>query len=192
MESSLYIWGMRWVVPRVRFWFPPVLPEWKIRRGMSKVMRGDILLTIDRWKLTSICIPGGLKHAAVYLGWGETIEMICSGYNETDFPAVCRANRVVIVRPLPAWPQEYLDQFIDNIRSFKWTPYDRQFKPDPSAVCCSEIVVHADSEGRLNATPTDLLGIGRMCVTPMDLFESNVEGIWDSDDPLLTPEGNET
>jgi hypothetical protein len=193
MESSMYTWGMRWIVPRVRFWFPPVLPDWKVEQGRSLVLQGDVLLTADTFKLTNICIPGALTHAAVYLGWGSVVEMICSGYHKTDWAKLCRASRVVILRPLPRWDQAYQDQFIAKVRSFEGTAYDPQFEPTTELLYCSEMVWTADWERRLKVKIDDLMGLGRPYVSPMGLYNAgNVEVIWDSDDPLLTPEGNET
>jgi hypothetical protein len=108
--------------------------------------------------------------------------MICSGYHKTDWAKLCRASRVVILRPLPRWDQAYQDQFIATVRSFEGTPYDPQFKAENGLLFCSEMVCVADVEGRLKVNPADLMGLGRPYVSPMALYRSNsFEVVWDSD-----------
>ena len=181
MDSSLYVWGMRWIVPRVRFNFHQRLPEWQIEQAYELLEAGDIILTADRWKLTNICIPGDVTHAAMKMDDFRIAQMVCSGFEWIGFGQACQATRVVIIR-CKDWDASYAQQVVERCKSFEGTPYDPQFEGGNGLLFCSEMVCEADFEGRLQVNTEDLLGLGRPYVSPMGLYKAgNVEVVWDSD-----------
>lgn len=192
MECGLYTWGMRWVVPRIRFtWRHAKLPGWKYWRGRSVLRSGDIILTYSRWQLTSMCIPGKLTHAALCVGddvGKDVAEMVCTGYRVVDFWDVCRASRVVILR-CKDWAKdpEYTQEVIKQCKSFEGTPYDPRFGFGLKSLYCSELLWHSDFEKRVYVDTSDLMGLGRPHVSPQDYYEAkNVEIVWDSADEHRT------
>jgi hypothetical protein len=189
MDCRLYNWAMRWVVPRIRFtWHHAKLPDWKIRRGLTRLEAGDITLTYSRWQLTSMCIPGDLTHAAlcVHGPFGSKFaEMVSTGWRSNDFIGVCEASRVVILR-CTDWDVAYIQQVINKCESFEGTRYDRQFGLSSWLLSCAEMIWHSDVEKRANVELSDLLGL-RKYITPNDYHvaamdpRSNLQVIWDSD-----------
>jgi len=188
MESVAYRWGMRWIVPRIRFtWKHASLPLWKILRGHKLLKPGHIILTTSHWQLTSMCIPGKLTHAAMCVGIHaegaeyEVAEMVAAGYRKNDWPGVCQASRVVILE-CDAWDKDYTRRVVLTCKSFNGTPYDPLFAFGVKALYCSEMIWASDFARRLEASVSDLMGLGSAYVSPQDLFDAkNVTVIWDSD-----------
>lgn len=193
MECGLYTWGMRWIVPRIRFtWHHAQLPSWKYLQGIKLLKEGDIILTYSRGQFTSMCIPGKLTHAALCVDSTharfEIAEMVCSGYRKNSFKGVCRASRVVILR-CKDWAKdpEYTQQVIEQCKSFEGTPYDPRFGFGLKSLYCSELLWHSDFEKRVHVDTSDLMGLGRPHVSPQDYYDApNMRVVWDSDNALAS------
>ncbi len=189
MECGLYAWFLKSIFPYIRFsFYYTSMKGWKYERGYRLLEPGMIILARDNRKLSTLCIPGEMPHAALCVGKSEdgddyeVGEMVAKGYTKSFFFDVCHeADRVVILR-CKGWGPEYARQVIDRCKSFEGLPYDLQFSFGLASLYCSELVYQADFEHRLQVDTSDLLGLGRHYVAPQDIFEAtNVEVVWDSD-----------
>lgn len=145
---------------------------------------GDIILTDDKWKLTSMLIPGSWSHAALCVAKDddfEVAEMTHVNFTKSTFYDICsEATRVAILR-CNDWDPVYAEKVIQACLQFSGVQYDVAFMPGPKALYCSELVYESDFERRLKVDTSDLAGIGIEYVSPDDLWEAgNIEVIWDS------------
>ena len=95
MNWSLYVWFLRDIFPYIRFGlYYTKLRGRDYQRGYEVLKPGDILLTRDDHKLSTLCIPGRYPHAALCVGrikrgdpWDsyEIAEMLADGYTKSDF-----------------------------------------------------------------------------------------------------------
>ena len=187
MECALYTAAMRWVVPRIRFrWSCPVMPREKWVEGYNLVEPGDILMSTTHRKLTSICIPGKMKHAAWFVGRegiGDVVEAVAEGVRCVGFSEFCQADHVMILRP--DWDDPgYTQRVVACVLSFIGTPYDRLFTLGLRALYCFETIFLADFDKRLGISTEDLMGLGRQYVSSAGILNSNVRVVWDSDEAV--------
>ena len=174
------------VVPFIRFTtYYASIRGWKYQRGYSLLKPGDIILTTDKKKLTTLLIGGIFTHAALCVSknseW-EISEMTHTNYTKSCFYDLCKeADRVMILRCLD-WDSEYTKKVIEKCRTFIDAKYDTAFDLGIQALYCSELVYQSDFERRLKASLDDLAGIGRPYISPTDIYEAkNVQVVWDSD-----------
>jgi len=188
MESWLYRWILRKIIPYVRFnFYYTSMRGQRYLKGYSVLRPGDIILSRDNWKLSSFLIPGDLVHAALCVGKFdagasfEVAEMVGVGYRRSEFYDICHeSDRVVILR-CKDWDAEYIPRVIDTCLSFDGTDYDINFELGIKTLYCSELIVASDPEKRLQVSYSDLIGIGRPYISPMGLYAANnVEVVWDS------------
>lgn len=111
-ESNLYRWLLIHVVPYTRFTlYYTSFKGWMYQRGYRLLQPGDIILTNDRWKLTSLLIPGEWTHAALCIDKGpefEVAEMTHTNFTHSTFFDLCKeATRVAILR-CRDWDREYI------------------------------------------------------------------------------------
>lgn len=189
MQCGLYTWGMRWVVPRIRFtWHHAALPDWKIAQGYVELEPCDVIVTMSKWQLTSMCIPGEVKHAALFVGGQldqEIAEMVCSGWQSSSWRDVCQASRVVILRCDEWRKDDYFKLVIAMCKSFVGTLYDVQFTLSIKLLSCAEMLWHCDPENRAEVSTKDILGLGRPYITPQAYYKSKkMRVVWDSDNAL--------
>jgi len=196
MQSRVYKWMLINIIPYIRFTtYYTSLRGWQYQRGYKLLKSGDIILAVDRWKLTSHLIPGTFTHAALCVAKGEeweVSEMTHENYRQSTFFDICKeSDRVVILR-CSDWDTEYVQKVIDKCKSFINAQYDVDFDLNGvTALYCSELVYQSDFERRLKVDLSDLAGIGRPYISPDDIWEArNRTLIWDSAFPnyiLLTP-----
>jgi hypothetical protein len=189
MQSSVYGWFLKRVIPYVRFTlYYTSLRGWKYKRGYNLLRAGDILLTIDNKKLTTFLIPGEFSHAALTVAvnpteeW-EISEMTHTDYTKSTFFDLCKeSDRVVILR-CPDWDEQYIqEKVIPMCKSLENAKYDVQFDLGIQALYCSELIYHSDVEKRLEVDLSDLAGLGRPYLSPDGLWKAqNVVVVWDSD-----------
>jgi hypothetical protein len=153
--------------------------------GYKHLQAGDIILTKDKQKLTTVLIGGEFTHAAFCLRRGlpyEIAEMTHNHYTRSYFFDICKeSDRVVILR-CKDFDADYINKMIETCESFKDCKYDLAFDLGVKALYCSELVYQADFERRLKVDLSDLVGLGRQYVSPTDLFEAdNIEVVFDSD-----------
>jgi len=185
MDTRAYSFALRRVIPPIRFTMGHGgIGGRKYHRMYDVLQPGDIVLSKDAKKLTTILIPGIWSHAAVCVSKDkdfEIAEMVASGYKKTTFVDFCaEATRVVILRG-KNFDSYYTKKFIANTLSYVGTPYDQKFKLGVGALSCSELVYMADSEKRLDCSLEDVAGLGRPYISPTGIYFSKVEAMLDSD-----------
>jgi len=157
----------------------------KYHEGYKKLLPGDIIVTNDRKKLTSLLIPGEFSHAALCISkdqkW-EVSEMTHTDYTKSAFFDICKeSDRVVILR-CDVWKKSYVLEVIKKCKGFVGAKYDQEFELGVEALYCSELVYMADFKKLLDVNLDDLAGLGRLYLSPDGLFKAkNVKIIWDSD-----------
>jgi len=149
---------------------------------------GDIIVSKDKYKLTTYLIPGEFAHAALCVDKNmsglcpfEIAEMTHLGFTKSTFYDVFReATRIVILR-CRNWDHKYIDKVISNCEFFEGVPYDNTFELGIKALYCSELIYEADVEHRLQVSLEDLMGLGRPYISPIGLLHAkNVDIIYDS------------
>lgn len=186
MQSRPYEYLLLHVLPNIRLSTHYTDFEgWQFRRAYDWVMPGDILLSYDGAKLSSILVSrltgGQFSHAALCIDKGsdyEVAEMIHTGYNEFAFFDFCKeADRVAIVRCWD-WDGQYIDEvLIPTCRRFKRTRYDIYFRYGVKALYCAELPVMSDKLKLLAYDDSDLVGLGRRYVSPDDLYHAINGGV---------------
>ncbi len=161
----------------------------KFIAGLTRLRLGDIVVTTDKWALSTRCVPGNHTHALLCIGYIDLsgvmmcAEMTRDGYGEVAFAkAAFHASRVVILR-CPDWDIDYIQDVVEKCRAYKGAKYDTAFDPNPDDgdTYCSQLPWAADTERRLRVVPSRAWGTGQKVVTPDDLAASNVEVVYDSD-----------
>jgi len=188
MESWLYRWILRKIIPYVRFsLYYTSMRGQRYLQGYSVLRPGDIILSRDDWKLSSFLIPGDLAHAALCVGKPdegasfEVAEMVGTGYRKSEFYDICHeSDRVVILR-CKDWDDEYVLRVIETCLSFEGADYDINFDLGIKTLYCSELIVASDPEKRLQVSYDDFIGIGRLYISPVGIYAAkNVDIMWDS------------
>jgi len=194
MSSKAYSWPMLHVIPYIRFsFYYTSLPGWKYRRGYQLLQPGDMVVTNDKWKLTSMLIPGEFSHGALCLSKDATdkfeiAEMTHENLVESTFYDLCaQATRVAIIR-CNDWDEDYVNSvIIPNCIYFRniGIKYDTIFLLGVKALYCSELPIACDKEKRLKVSYEDLAGLGRPYISPTGLFRaSNITIVWDSNNEI--------
>lgn len=189
MESSVYEWLLLHIVPYIRFTlYYTSFKGWQYQRGYKHLTPGDIVLTNDRWKLTSFLIPGEWTHAALCVNKGtefEIAEMTHTNYTKSTFFDLCKeATRVAIFR-CQEWDSEYINKVVEKCMTFKNITYDVCFEQGPKSLYCSELVIESDFEHRLKASNEDIMGLGMPYVSPTGISRAcNIVKVWDSNDEV--------
>jgi len=183
MQRKLYRWLLKDVIPYIRFTtYYPKFPGWKFHRGYALLEPGDIIVTDDSKKLTSVLIPGNWAHAALCVDieseW-EISEMTHEDYRKSTFFDICKeSDRVAILR-CTDWDPEYVSRIINKCKSFEGTKYDGSFTLGVVALYCSELVYESDVEKRLQISLDDLAGLGVPYISPDGLYNAkNVKLVW--------------
>lgn len=188
MSKIIYKWLLLHVIPYIRFTtYYTSLRGWKYVRGYKLLKPGDIILTKDRKKLTSLLIGGDVTHAALCVHKGsnkyEVAEMTHNHYTKSYFFDVCKESDRVIILRCRDWSQYYTKQVIERCKTFENAKYDVGFSLGIEALYCSELVYQSDFKRKLKVSLDDLADIGRPYIAPQDLLESkNCDVIWDSDE----------
>lgn len=191
MQTKAYKWLLMHVIPYIRFTtYYTDFTGLQYHSGYKLLKPGDIILTTDKKKLTTLLIPGEFTHAALCVGkdgeW-EVSEMTHDDYVKSCFFDVCKqADRVVILR-CKDWKGSYIDRVIWNCKMLQDAKYDIQFNLGVKALYCSELVYQSDREKKLQVSLEDLAGIGRPYISPTGIYKAkNVKVIWDSKDVPTT------
>jgi len=186
MQTHFYSWLLLHVIPYVRFTtYYTSLRGWVYQRGYALLQPGDIILTLDKKKLTSLLIPGDFSHACLCVDKGvewEVSEMTHTNYTKSAFFDICKeSDRVVILR-CKDWDLDYKLKVIDMCRSFKDATYDTRFDLGVKSLYCSELVYQSDYKRRLQISLEDIEQIGQPYISPTGLSKAkNCEWVWDSD-----------
>lgn len=185
MQTNFYKFLLKSVIPYIRFTtYYTNLKGWKYHKLYRALRVGDVILTIDKKKLTTILIPGEFSHAAMCvsrdLNW-EVSEMTHDDYTKSTFFDVCKeSDRVVIMRS--TLPREQVSQAVEKCKSFEGAEYDSSFDLGLKSLYCSELIYQSYRDNSLNADLEDFVGLGRPYISPEGLYHAeNLKLIIDSD-----------
>ncbi len=173
MNTRFYNWMLTHVIPYIRF-----TTYYTSMRGViyhkvyDAIQPGDIILTTDSKKLTTMLIGGDFSHAAVCVSkdkkW-EVSEMTHSNYTKSTVADICFESTRVVVLRCEDFDKSYTQWFIEKCKSFDGVAYDNQFQLGVEALSCSELVYEADYERRLDVNLEDVIGIGQLYISPTGL-----------------------
>lgn len=185
MHTKLYKFMLKHVIPYIRFTtYYTNLKGWKYHKLYRALRIGDVILTIDKKKLTTILIPGEFSHAAMCvsrdLNW-EVSEMTHDDYTKSTFFDVCKeSDRVVIMRPTLS--RDQVNRAVGKCKSFEGAEYDSSFDLGLKSLYCSELIYQSYQDNSLNANLEDFVGLGRPYISPEGLYHAeNLKLIIDSD-----------
>lgn len=187
METSFYRNVLKNIIPYIRFsTYYTKLRGRVYHRLYEKLEPGDVLLSLDRKKLTTLLIPGDFSHAAMCVDVGsdwEVSEMTHNDYTKSTFFDICKeSDRVVIMRLINSTHMETIDA-IKRCKSFEGATYDVQFDLGIESLYCSELVYQSFKDNVLGASIDDLVGLGRPYISPTGIYRAkNLILIADSDD----------
>jgi hypothetical protein len=103
-------------------------------------------------------------------------------FTKSTFADMCfEADRVAIIR-CSDWDKDYIKKVTGNIKAQQHAKYDVEFSLDNEFLYCSELILLADEEKRLDVDLEDLEQLGREYLSPTGLWNAkNVTVVWDSD-----------
>ena len=185
MDTYFYNYILIHIIPYIRFTtYYTSLRGWKYHLGYKLLEKGDIVLTQDKKKLTSIVIGGEFSHAALCVskdGIFEVAEMTHTDFTKSCFFDLCKeADKVAIIR-CKDWDKEYTKIVIKECLKQEDAKYDTKFQFGVKSLYCSELVYLSDIERRLKVSLDDLVGIGRPYISPFGLYKAeNIKIIWES------------
>ena len=192
MQTKAYYYLVKSVIPYIRFTtYYTSLRGKKYHKLYKELMAGDVILTIDKKKLTTLLIPGEFSHAAMCVSldqkW-EVSEMTHTDYTKSTFFDICKeSDRVVIMRckscPVSAdTSYENIDKAIEKCKSFEGAKYDVSFDLGIHALYCSELIYQSYEDNFLEADLEDLVGLNRPYISPVGLYYAkNLRVVIDSD-----------
>ena len=94
MQTKIYEYLLKNIIPYIRFTtYYTTLNGKKYHEMYEQLKPGDVILTTDKKKLTSLLIPGEFSHAAFCVSldkkW-ETSEMTHEDYRKSCFFDLCK------------------------------------------------------------------------------------------------------
>lgn len=189
MQTNLYRQILLKCVPFIRFTTYYTSMRGKQYHDGYKFLRpGQIILTVDKKKLTSLLIPGQMTHAALCVfkrapydqllsvNAFEVAEMTHSDFTRSDFFDICKeSDRVVLMQCLD-WDHDYTRRVIDACLGFQGATYDVEFDLGVKALYCSELIYQADwhadhAERWYKMHLEELLGGGKFGRLQVDLSD---------------------
>ena len=192
MKTKPFNWFLTKVFPKIRFsTYYTTMRGWKYLDGYKHLQLGDIIVTTDNKKASTVVIGGKWAHAGFCLGLNknndnyECAEMTSRNFTWSHFSDMCfEADHVAIYRCTDFDP-EYINHMIDLCKSLKDAKYDNQFESVDKEFYCSELIYVIDFEQRLKL-PTEILeATGEEYVSPTGLtLATNVYCVWDSDNSI--------
>jgi len=191
MHTKFYHYMLRYIVPFIRFsTYYTSFRGWQYLQGYAALQPGHFILSLDRKKLTTLLIPGAFSHAAFCRSKGEPQDWEISEMTHTDFTQssffdICKEADRVVICDCPLWDDAYKQKMIAKDATLVGTPYDHQFELGIAALSCSEHIFMLDEEHRLGASLEDVIGIGRLYISPTGLYHAqHCQVVWDSDQIL--------
>lgn len=193
--TTFYNWALKSVVPFIRLkTYYTSMRGWKYKRGYTKLRPGDIILTLDKYKIATKIIGGDWAHAALCVAVSaneefEVAEMTHNDYTKSTFSDLCyEADNVAIIR-CRDWSPSYIKKVIKKCREFENSKYDNAFtltreskgKTPDAFLYCSELIYDSDVDKKLKVSLEDLEQLGRKYISPTGLWKAeNVDIIWES------------
>ena len=186
MQTRMYRYLLKHVIPYIRFTtYYTNLRGKKYHALYEKLEAGDVILTIDKKKLTTLLIPGEFSHAAMCVSldkrW-EVSEMTHTDYTKSCFFDICKESDRVVIMRCKKITEEQLSTAIETCKSMKEVKYDTEFSLGISALYCSELIYVSYENNLIQANLEDFVGLGRPYISPVGLYHAeNLEVVIDSD-----------
>lgn len=184
LSTKLYKYLLKNVIPYIRFsTYYTNLRGKKYHKLYQQLKPGDVILTLDKKKLTTLLIPGDFSHAAMCVSkdenW-EVSEMTHDDYTKSTFFDICKeSDRVVILRA--SVDKGIILKAIEKCKNFKDARYDSSFDLGVKSLYCSELIYQSYENNSLGANLEDLIGLGRPYISPQGLYKAkNLSIILDS------------
>ncbi len=188
METKVYKYFLKNIIPYIRFsMYYPKLRGFEFEEIRKVIKPGDIILTVDKRKLTSFLIPGEFSHAALFLGFKnlfQVAEMTHEDFTKSFLFDVCKQSDRVLVLRCQAISNDldYIFRMTRYCLSFENAKYDSSFSLGVNALYCSELIYQSDFEKRIEYDLSDLAGIGQSYISPDGLLQAhNCYCVYDSD-----------
>ena len=175
MRTKIYNHTLKHIIPYIRFsmYYPSINGKQYSRLYMA-LRHGDVILTTDKKKLTTMLIPGEFAHAAMCVAKGtdwEISEMTHNDYDKTTFFDICRmSDRVVILRP--QLEQHVIERAIEKCLSLEGAEYDNAFSLGIEALYCSELIYESFEGNSIEVNVDDLMGLGKPYISPGGLYHA--------------------
>lgn len=189
MRTNFYAWLLLKVIPYLRFSvYYTSFKGYKYHEGYALLQPGDIILTVDSKKLTSLLISRitgqeGFCHAAFCVsknGVFEVAEMTHTNFTKSCFFDICKESTRVCILRCPDFDDKYIQRMIDRTPLFEHVSYDVLFSFGVESLYCSELVYEYDFDRRLKVDISPLIG-NQPYISPMGLYQAkNVQIVWDS------------
>ena len=186
MQTRMYRYLLKHVIPYIRFTtYYTNLRGKKYHALYEKLEAGDVILTIDKKKLTTLLIPGEFSHAAMCVSldkrW-EVSEMTHTDYTKSCFFDICKESDRVVIMRCKKITEKQLSTAIETCKSMKDAKYDTEFSLGISALYCSELIYVSYENNLIEANLEDFVGLGRPYISPVGLYHAeNLEVVIDSD-----------
>lgn len=126
----------------------PKMNRKSVDLAMSLIKPGDILLSHENQRLTSLFIKGEYDHAAILGANGKVIEAVGDAFEDSKNIGGVRSvdleewlflmDKVAIIRPM--FSQEINAAASANALSYIGKGYDYQFEIDKDKIYCSELI----------------------------------------------------
>lgn len=158
------------IVPKIRFTMGlPKFSGIQYENLKGYLKPGDILVSVDRSKLSTLLIPGEWSHAAIWTGT-HVMEALPGGVEKNLLYDFCRtADDIGVVSYKD---QAYAQVMATEAEKYLGLEYDAKFSMGPEQVYCSELVFLADKERRLKLNLQDFHGIGMDYICPDDVWNA--------------------
>lgn len=145
----------------------------EMRYVLNHVEPGDLILTLAYGEATSLLIEGDFSHATLVSGINRIIDSRADGIRQRDildvFPGTCN---LWVGRPKLSVSQITQMLYTAEAYAALKIPYDYRFGANDVALYCSEFYWTL-----FNSVAPNLIllkeRMGKMTVTPQDLYESN-------------------
>jgi len=186
-QTRMWRWLLMEVIPYIRFsMYYTSLNGWDYHRAYNLVEAGDIILTRDNKKMTTMLIGGEFTHAALYLGehgWYEMCDMTHESFRKCHlFDAFKESDRVAIYRIKMNDEQRF--QLTYRAKTFEKCKYDVGFSLGVKTLYCSELIYQAYKMSgiHLDVSLEDLAGLGVDYISPTGLSNAkNATCVYDSE-----------
>lgn len=137
-----------------------------IRKILSLVRDGDVILRGYDGYLDGYFIPGKYTHSGIYVGRGKVIHAIAEGVQSIDIIDYVRCDRVLILRP------KVVKLAISRAKKWLGHPYDFDFTSGNDKFYCHELVCEAFRELNPEKLDITLFGVKIPFMEPRYLGDS--------------------
>lgn len=136
---------------------------------------GDVILSYDKKKLSTLLIPGRFSHAALCVDKGvpwEVSEMTHKGYVKSTFFDICKESDFVAILRHIDIDDDGIANVVSKCKSFYPSKYDVSFSLGVKFLYCSELVYQSFPANSLGANLDDFAGLGRPYISPSGLRQA--------------------